>query len=162
MQFLSEILKAQAGVTEENCQEAQRIKKEKGGSLGDILVRKKIITEDQLLEALSRLYRLPLWDQLPLNQNESDIIRDVPIQFLKKYFMVPLELDTNGDGLKKADLKQQPVISFSELQLLGYSFMLMQVDLKIFLIQLISSRGIDIFHHQIPKRILDIGDITLQ
>ncbi len=108
MQPLSEILKTQAGVTEENYQEARRIKKEKGGSLGDILVRKKFITEDQLLEALSRLYGLPLWDRLPLNQNESDIIRDVPIQFLKKYFMVPLEVGTNGDRRKKKDLKQKP------------------------------------------------------
>ncbi|MFP4350682.1 MAG: type II secretion system ATPase GspE [Thermodesulfobacteriota bacterium] len=108
MQPLSEILKTQAGVTEENYQEAQRIKKEKGGSLGDILVKKKFVTEDQLLEAFSRLYGLPLWDQLPLNQNESDIIRDVPIQFLKKYFMVPLEVDTNGNGRKNADLKQKP------------------------------------------------------
>ncbi len=108
MQPLSEILKTQAGVTEENYQEARRIKKEKGGSLGDILVRKKFITEDQLLEALSRLYGLPLWDQLPLNQNESDIIRDVPIQFLKKYFMVPLEVDTNGDNRQKAGLKPKP------------------------------------------------------
>ena len=108
MQTLSEILKTRAGITEENYQEAQRIKKEKGGSLGDILVRKKFVTEDQLLDAMSRLYGLPLWDQLPLNQNESDIIRDVPIQFLKKYFMVPLEVDTNGDGRKKAGLKQKP------------------------------------------------------
>jgi general secretion pathway protein E len=88
-QSLAEILKRTAGLSEETLEEARRIRAEKGGQLGEILLRRKSITEAQLLEALSALYDLPFWPRLPASQMESDIIRKVPIQFLKRYAMVP-------------------------------------------------------------------------
>ncbi len=73
--------------------EARRIKEEKGGRIGDILVQQKNISETQLLEALSTQYDLPYWPILPLDSIESEFIEKVPIQFLKKYLMVPLEYE---------------------------------------------------------------------
>ena len=71
--------------------EAYRLKEEKGGSIGEILVQQNNISETQLLKALSNQYDLPFWPTLPLDNIESEFTEKIPIQFLKKYFMVPLE-----------------------------------------------------------------------
>jgi general secretion pathway protein E len=88
---LSQILVADYGLKEEDLAEAYRLKEEKGGSLGEILVQQENISETQLLEALSHQYELPYWPQLPLDNIESDFTDIIPIQFLKKFHMVPLE-----------------------------------------------------------------------
>src|SRR5210317_1630875 len=90
---LSQILVENYNLNEEVLAEARRVKEEKGGNIGDILVQQKGISETQLLEALSNQYELPYWPILPLENIESDFIAEVPIQFLKKYFMVPLEYE---------------------------------------------------------------------
>jgi general secretion pathway protein E len=90
---LSQILVNNYSLNENVLAEAQRTREEKGGSIGDILVQQKSISESQLLEALSNLYDLPYWPILPLENIESEFIEKVPIQFLKKYFMVPLEYE---------------------------------------------------------------------
>ncbi len=88
---LSEILVEDFGLVEDSLAEAQRIREEKGGSLGAILVQQNHISETQLLQALSAQYDLPFWPKLPLDNIESEFTEKVPIQFLKKYFMAPLE-----------------------------------------------------------------------
>jgi general secretion pathway protein E len=88
---LSQILVDDYGLTEDDLAEAQRLREEKGGSIGDILVQQKNISESQLLEALSTQYDLPYWPALPLESSESEFTEKVPIQFLKKHCMVPLE-----------------------------------------------------------------------
>lgn len=90
-QNLSQILKNRFGVSEEDLQEALEIKKEKGGNIGEILIQKKVVTETQLLEALSIQYDIPFWPDLPINNFVTDFTRQVPIQFLRKYVMLPLE-----------------------------------------------------------------------
>ncbi len=98
---LSDILHKNIGIPLDDVQEARRLRTEKGGTLGDILIKKKLITETQFLEALSLQYGIPFWSQLPLDNMESDLIRQVPIQFLKKYFMVPLEQRTKAEITEK-------------------------------------------------------------
>ncbi len=95
----TQILKETFGVSEEDLKEAQKIKTEKGGHFGEILVAKKIIAEKQLLEALSIQYDIPFWSELPLENFKTDFTNQVPIQFLKKYVMVPLISDTRESEL---------------------------------------------------------------
>jgi len=95
---LFEILKENFGIQDEDYEEALRVKAEKGGSIGDILIRRKVLTENQLLESLSLQYNIPFWPKLPLNNIGTDIAEKVPIQFLKKYLMVPLE-SKNGHSV---------------------------------------------------------------
>ena len=91
---LSQIFRENLNISEEDLKEAQRIKTEKGGDFGEILVTKKMITERQLLEALSIQYDIPFWPELPLEKYKTDFTDHVPIQFLKKYIMVPLISET--------------------------------------------------------------------
>jgi general secretion pathway protein E len=95
---LKQILKDIFDVSEEALKEAQKIKNEKGGNTGEILVTKKVITEKQCLEALSIQYDIPFWPDLPLDNLSVDFINHVPIQFLKKYVMIPLISDTRAPG----------------------------------------------------------------
>jgi general secretion pathway protein E len=88
---LAEILIDHYELNEDALAEAQRIRQDKGGHIGDILVQQKNISEKQLLEALSIQYDLPYWPKLPLENAESEYTDKVPIQFLKKYNMVPLQ-----------------------------------------------------------------------
>ncbi|MCD4762683.1 MAG: type II secretion system ATPase GspE [Desulfobacterales bacterium] len=96
LKHLSEILKDNFGISEEDISEVQKIKKEKGDAFGEILIRKNLITETQLLEALSIQYDIPFQPEIQLDNFKSDFTRHVPIQFLKKYTMVPLERNNHA------------------------------------------------------------------
>ena len=100
IKHLSQILSDSFKISKEDLDEAQRIKTEKGENTGGILLRKKIITESQLLEALSIQYNIPFWPDLPFETIGNDVTADVPIQFLKKYIMVPLANNPRQTDLK--------------------------------------------------------------
>jgi len=102
---LFHILENSFGISEERFEEAMLVKKEKGGRLGDILVTRNILSERQLLEAMSFLYDLPVWFDLPLDNIDFAFTRSIPIQFLKKYLMVPLVINVQENG---NDVKAPP------------------------------------------------------
>jgi general secretion pathway protein E len=62
---LSKILIDSGGLKEADVAEAQRLKAEKGGSIADILIQQKNISETQLLQAFSTQFDLPFWPKLP-------------------------------------------------------------------------------------------------
>jgi general secretion pathway protein E len=97
---LLQILNQRFGIPEE---ELGKIKTEKSGRTGDILIKKKIITETQLLEAFSIQYNIPFLPRLPFNRIKTDYIETIPIQFLKKHIIVPLFKDSPEDQAEHAD-----------------------------------------------------------
>lgn len=96
-QNLSALLKEKYGVSTTKFKEAQKISHEKDEPLIDILIKKKTATENQILDALSIQFDLPVVHQLPLDHIKSDFTQKLPIQFLKKYFIVPLEPDPTSE-----------------------------------------------------------------
>jgi general secretion pathway protein E len=90
---LFHILNAKYGLSEEAFEDGRRIKNEKGGSIGEILIGRNVITEAELLEAFSIQYDMPFWPDLPLDALDSNFTQTVPIHFLKKFVMVPLMID---------------------------------------------------------------------
>lgn len=99
-QRLSDILSRDFGVDEEELAEARRMRAEQNIPLSEILLKKKIISENQLMKAYASLYDLPFWPKLPLENLDMEFARRVPIQFLKKYAMVPIRQEggKNGEG----------------------------------------------------------------
>ena len=95
---LFHILQNTFGILEEDIKEVQKMITDNRDQIGEVLVQKKIITENQLLEALSIQYDIPFWPNLPLDDFGIDFAHHVPIQFLKKYLMVPLISDTQSSG----------------------------------------------------------------
>ena len=62
---LSQILSDNFGISKEVFDETLKIKTEKDENTGEILLRKNLITESKLLEALSIQYNIPFWPELP-------------------------------------------------------------------------------------------------
>ncbi len=100
IKHLSQILSDNFKISKEELDEAQKIKTEKGEKTGEILLRKKIITESQFLEALSIQYNIPFRPNLPPQNIGQDIIDQIPIQFLKKHVMVPLAANPGELGIE--------------------------------------------------------------
>ncbi len=88
---LVKILSENCSLDEGVIEEAQRVRSEKGGSLGQILLQQEAISEAQLLQALSAQYDIPYWPRLPLDSIESDFVEKVKIHYLKRHLMVPLD-----------------------------------------------------------------------
>ena len=91
---LFELLHQRHGVTEEAFGQAFQTRLERGGTLGEALIEKKLLTETELLEVMSELYGIPYWPDLRLEDIRGEYTDRVPLQFLKKFSMVPLE--SNG------------------------------------------------------------------
>ncbi len=105
---LTQILKDTFGVMESDLNEASQAHTENSAGIGEALIKNKIISEKQLLKALSIQYRLPVWPKLPLENLKSDFTQRVPIQFLKKHIMVPLELDRSvSETVETGDAKKE-------------------------------------------------------
>jgi general secretion pathway protein E len=96
------ILQQKYGLRSEDLLDARKVKREKGGSLGDILIQRELISEPDLLSAYSLLYDIPFWPELPMESLGSELVERVPIQFLKKHTMVPLAV-RGGLGEKRVE-----------------------------------------------------------
>ncbi len=101
----SQILIDNFGVSGQDIEEARRIQIDQQDSLGAILVRKKVITDSQRLEALSAVYDIPFLPELSFDDIDTEFTQKVPIQYLKKHFMVPLITNPQNferkNGIKK-------------------------------------------------------------
>jgi len=89
MQLIGEILKGTCGLSEEALAEALKVQEQKGGRIGEILMQ-QAISESDLLKALSVQFDLPFLPGLPAEGLDTGFAGKVPIQFLKKYKMVPV------------------------------------------------------------------------
>ncbi|MFB0532678.1 MAG: type II secretion system ATPase GspE [Desulfatiglandales bacterium] len=88
--LIGEILKEIRPLSEEALAEALQIQKEKGGRIGEILIQRGAIAEADLLKALGVQFGLPLWSTISTEDMDISFTQHVPIQFLKKYKMVPV------------------------------------------------------------------------
>ncbi len=100
---LEEIIKSKYGVSDEDFADVIRRHDESHGSMSEVLLSRKIVSETQLLDALSEQYEIPFWPELPLESFGEDRTRSAPIGFLKRHAMVPLVLK-NVSPEKKSEL----------------------------------------------------------
>ena len=89
MKSLGQVLVESYGVPPEIIAQALAVQQEKGGKLGEILVQQKQLSPGDLLEARSRQCGLELVTRLPDDPDPFFISR-VPIQYLKKFKMMPV------------------------------------------------------------------------
>jgi general secretion pathway protein E len=89
MRQIGEILLETSDLTNERLEQALQTQEEKGGRLGDILLQMKAVQEVDLAKALGQHLGLDFITSLPADIN-TDFTDMVPIQFLKKFRMIPL------------------------------------------------------------------------
>jgi general secretion pathway protein E len=79
-----------AGVEPDILAEAHKEKKNNGVGLFELLIRKKAISEIQLLKIMSEHFGLSFRPELPMESINIDFTQNVPIHYLKKHRLVPL------------------------------------------------------------------------
>jgi general secretion pathway protein E len=89
MKLLGQLLVESFGVTQEAVARALVLQQEKGGRIGEILVQQKQLSIADLYAARSLQCGLPLVTELPPNPDPFFTSR-VPIQFLRKFKMIPV------------------------------------------------------------------------
>lgn len=77
-------------ITQQQLDEALKIQKEKGGLLGQVLIDSKFISEENLVMALADQYGFPY---LPLANYEIDteVTKLVPENVAKQYHLIPID-----------------------------------------------------------------------
>ncbi|MDE3119617.1 MAG: Flp pilus assembly complex ATPase component TadA, partial [Nitrospirota bacterium] len=70
--------------------DALAVQREKGGRLGDLLLKLRVIREEEFLEALAYQLDLPWVPQLESRMVEPALIRKVPISFARRYRLLPI------------------------------------------------------------------------
>ena len=93
---LFRILQEKFGIDEAVSRSCRESQEDQALSGGQVLIQRRLITEDQFLEAAGEAFDLPVWPALPLEGTDSAFSEQVPIQFLKRYTMVPLVRDSSA------------------------------------------------------------------
>ena len=104
------------GLSEAKLLEAINIQETKGGRLGEILVRLRAITEDQLLQALAIQFELTWLPHLDVNQVDHEWVKKVPIHFARRYHVLPLK--TEDGAVLVATIDPMETAALDDLRLL--------------------------------------------
>ena len=93
--MLGEILIEKFGLQPSQLNEVLNIQGTKGGLLGDLLVKQRVIREEDLLQALSIQFELPWVPQLDSAMVDATLVAKIPIGFARRYCMLPLHRERN-------------------------------------------------------------------
>ncbi len=95
--LLGEILVGRCGVAPDSIERALAKQREEGGLIGEVLVRLKLIDEDQLALALALQFDMPYLRDLPRAEDISeDMIDRLPINFARQRVVLPIGRDGTG------------------------------------------------------------------
>ncbi|HQO10493.1 MAG TPA: ATPase, T2SS/T4P/T4SS family [Clostridiales bacterium] len=83
-------------ITEEDLLEALQKQKETGKMLGDTLVEMKLMTADELVNALSEQKGYSIADDKTLAQIPEDALMKVPVDFARQHNLVPIGIEDNS------------------------------------------------------------------
>ncbi len=87
---LGQILQQKFSLSPDRLEEGLRIQQEKGGRLGEILIRLKVVKEEEVLEALGVQLSLSYWPTLEPHQLDPTLLAKVPIGFAKRHELLPV------------------------------------------------------------------------
>jgi len=96
MKLIGQILIDKHGLSPDILAQGLKIQEEKGGLIGEILIRQKAISETDLLKALGTQFGMNFISSIPVEDFKIDFTEKVPIQFLKKYGMLPVITSNNA------------------------------------------------------------------
>ncbi len=96
-QRLGDILVRRGVLTPAAVAEALQTQQLKGGRLGEVLVNQKLVTENQLLSALGEQLDITVIDKIDATSISDELIQQIPINFAKQNQLLPLERLANGN-----------------------------------------------------------------
>jgi general secretion pathway protein E len=92
---LGEILSEQVGFDLEKIEEALQHQNERGGRIGEILMGMKVVTAEDVINALSAQLDLPVVDEIDVSAVDAELVRRIPINFAKQQMVLPLSQTTD-------------------------------------------------------------------
>ncbi len=93
---LGEILLKVSALEPEQLEEGLSVQQEKGGRLGDVLVKLGYVREPQVLYALSLQMGFPFLRKVTVEDVDPELCSAIPIQFAKRHRILPIKHDGNG------------------------------------------------------------------
>jgi general secretion pathway protein E len=100
---LGEILVEMGAIQPDRLEEALQVQREKGGKIGEILLKLKAIEEADLYRALGIAFGMRYLPKLELSTIDSTLVSKVPINFDKKNLIVPLKRNDSTIEVAIAD-----------------------------------------------------------
>jgi general secretion pathway protein E len=80
------------GISQADIADAKKVHRANGvGGIGENLIQKKLISEEAFLKIISAHLNMPFWPNLPKDNMNILFTGQIPIQYLKKHKMVPIE-----------------------------------------------------------------------
>ncbi len=111
MQRLDQILTGKYGFSEEDIVKGRKEAVLKKESFAAYLLRKNLLTEEQLLASQSEAFALPILTQIAIENIDNSFTDKVPIHFLKRYTIVPLgNCRQNGDQDEDKEKPSEPCL----------------------------------------------------
>jgi general secretion pathway protein E len=92
---LGQILIESKAISQKQLEDALREQSAEGNTkkLGEVLVSKDFVTEENMLRALAMQLDLPYYDRLPLNDIDPTLVDNIPIQFCRDNKILPIARD---------------------------------------------------------------------
>jgi type II secretion system protein E len=93
------------GIREEKIQEALKIQKEKGGKIGEILIKMGEIDEEKLYKALALQFGIPFIPKIEKEYVYEDMAKDIPPHYAKskKFIILKPQINLKTDGKWNSD-----------------------------------------------------------
>ena len=112
--LLGELLVRMSHITQKQLDEALIDQKLEGGRIGEVLIRKGLITEEGILQALSRQFAIPVID-LEETEIEEDVISLIPLNTVRRYNIMPIR--KKGNTLTLALVDPTKIFDLKEIKL---------------------------------------------
>jgi general secretion pathway protein E len=90
---IGEILVENGVLDAETLDKALETQEQKGGLLGETLIRMKAVSELDVLKALAGQFHLPLIDQIDTEKVDASLLARIPINYAKKNLVLPLHAE---------------------------------------------------------------------
>jgi general secretion pathway protein E len=113
---LGEILLQVSNLKRNQLEEGLKALEERGGRLGDILIKLGHVTESQVLYSLSLQMGLPFLRDIEIEDVDPEICSALPIHFAKKHGILPIKHD--GDGVLVATSNPLDVYPLDDVRIL--------------------------------------------
>jgi len=94
--YFGEICMEMALIKQDQLAKALATQKEKGGRIGEVLEQMKLISGSQKCKVLSEQLGLPFMPHLIDQQIDTELIKEIPITFVKQYQVLPIRRE---DGM---------------------------------------------------------------
>ena len=99
---LGDLLVDKGLVTNEQLDEALAAQAVKGGRLGELLIKMKLVTEGQILEIVAEQLNLPFSAEIKTDDIDIALISKIPIAYAKRRLLLPMHVDEQTGRVRAA------------------------------------------------------------